>query len=124
MQEQERVFDPEAYKCIPFLEGLNKCSSREEVIRYVDGIVDRFKDDENTPDTIGTGKIFTKTTYVNNGRYDGFVTPQMKVLNGSLGYTYHVYDREYLYLFAEGIRNLHLPNDTNLLPYVMMMLDS
>ena len=124
MEEQKQVFDQEAYKCESFLEGLNRCKTPEEVRRYVDSIVDGFKPSENDPDTIGTGVFFSRDAYVNNGQYDGFINPQMKILNGTLGYAYHIYDREYLYLFAIGIRNMNLPNDTCLLPYVMKMLDS
>ncbi len=124
MNEKKMRFDPEAYKCIPFLEGLNKCKTNEELVRYVDSIVDEFRSSENDPNTIGTGVFFTGQAYVNNGEYKDFIKPQMKILNASLGYAYHIYDREYLYSFAYGIRRLNLPNDTNLLPYVMLFLDS
>ena len=122
--ESKIIFDSEAYKCVSFLEGLNKCNTKEEIDSYVDSIVDGFPYDENTPNTIGTGMLFSRTAYTNGGLYNGFIHPSIKILNATFGYSYHIYDRDYLYTFAYGIRKLNLPNDTNLLPYVMRMLDS
>lgn len=118
------LFDTETYKCSSFLEGLSKCNSNEDIKKYVDSIVDSFPHD-NTPKTIGTSKgIFSKVSYKNDGEYNGFIEPETKISNASLGYSYHIYDRDYLYSFAYGIKKLDMPNDTNLLPYIMKYLDS
>ena len=124
-QSSNVVFDPEAYNCTSFMEGLNKCRTKEEIIQYVDSIVDSFPHDENTPDQIGTsGNIFSEVAYTNNGEYNGFIDPSIKITNATLGYSYHIYDRDYLYAFATGIRSQNFPSKTNLLPYVMQYLDS
>lgn len=119
------VFDTETYKCSSFLEGLSKCNSNEDIKKYVDSIVNSFPHDENTPKIIGASEnIFSKASYTNDGEYNGFIDPTIKISNATLGYSYHIYDRDYLYSFAYGVRSLNLPNDTNLLPYVMKYLDS
>ncbi len=123
-KSSKQVFDTEAYKCNSFLERLNKCNSNEDIINFVDGIVNSFPHDENTPKQIGTlGSFFSKTSYTNNGEYNGFIDPLIKISNATVGFSYHIYDRDYLYSFAYGLRKLNLPIDTNLLPYVMKYLD-
>lgn len=121
----KQVFDTETYKCNSFLEGLSKCNSNEDIINFVDSIINSFPHDENTPEQIGaSGSFFSKTSYTNNGEYNGFIDPSLKISNATVGFSYHIYDRDYLYSFAYGLRKLNLPNDTNLLPYVMKYLDS
>lgn len=120
-----QVFDTEAYKCSSFLEELNKCNSNEDIVKFVDSIVNRFTHDESAPEQIGTsGSFFSKTAYTNGGTYNGFIDPSIKISNATTGFSYHIYDRDYLYAFALGIRKLNLPSDTNLLPFVMKYLDS
>lgn len=124
-QSPKPVFDPEAYKCRAFIEGLNKCNSKDELIKYVDSIVDSFPHDEDTPDRIGTsGSLFSSVSYTNNGEYRGFIDPSVKITNATLGYSYHIYDRDYLYAFAYGIRKKKYPSDKSLLPHVMKFLDA
>lgn len=118
------VFDPEAYKCSSFIEGLNKCNSKEDIIKYVDSIVDSFPHNDGTPDRIGTsGNMFSNISYTNNGEYNGFIDPSIKITNATFGYSYHIYDRDYLYAFAYGIRKQNFSSDQSLLPYVMKYLD-
>lgn len=124
-QIKKPSFDPEAFKCTSFLEGLNRCNSFEEIKQYIDRIVDGFPVDSNSPKQIGTcNGFFAKEAYVNGGEYSGFIHPSIRITNSNVGFSYHIYDREYLYAFAYGLRRLNLPNDTNLLPYVLMFLDS
>lgn len=124
-KSSNQVFDSEAYKCSAFLEKLNKCNSKEDIIKYVDSIVNGFTHDENTPEQIGTsGGLFSTTAYTNGGTYNGFIDPSIKISNASLGFSYRIYDKDYLYSFALGIRKLNLPSDTSLLPFVMKYLDS
>lgn len=124
-KSSKQVFDTEVYKCNSFLEGLSKCNSNEDIINFVDGIVNSFPHDENTPEQIGaSGSFFSKTSYANNGEYNGFIDPLIKISNATVGFSYHIYDRDYLYSFAYGLRKLNLPIDTNLSPYVMKFLDS
>ncbi len=119
------IFDIDAYKCNSFLEGLNKCNSNEDIINFVDGIVDNFPQDDNIPEQIGsTGSLFAKTSYINNGEYNGFINPSIKISNSTIGFSYRIYDRDYLYYFAYGLRKLNLSIDTNILPYIMKYLDS
>ena len=123
-QSPKPVFDPEAYKCRAFIEGLNKCNSKDDIVKYVDSIVDSFPHDDETPEKIGTGSLFFSVAYTNNGEYNGFIDPSIKITNATLGYSYHIYDREYLYAFAYGIRKQNFPSDKSLLPYVMKYLDA
>lgn len=123
-QSPKPVFDPEAYKCSSFIEGLNKCNSKEDIIKYVDSIVDSFPHNDETPDRIGTsGNMFSNVSYTNNGEYNGFIDPSIKITNATFGYSYHIYDRDYLYAFAYGIRKQNFSSDQSLLPYVMKYLD-
>ena len=72
-KNSNQVFDIEAYKCGSFLEELNKCNSNEDIVKFVDSIVNSFTHDENTPAQIGTsGSLFSKTAYTNGGTYNGF----------------------------------------------------
>lgn len=124
-KSSKQIFDTETYKCSSFLEGLNKCNSNEDIIIFVDSIVNSLPHDKNTPKQIGTSEgFFSKTSYTNNGEYNGFIDPTIKISNATAGFSYHIYDRDYLYSFAYGLRKLNLPSDTNLLPYVMQYLDS
>lgn len=121
----KQVFDTEVFKCNSFLERLNKCNSTEDIIKFVDSIVNSFPHDENTPEQIGTSEnLFSKTIYTNGGIFTGFIDPSIKISNATIGFSYHIYDRDYLYSFAYGLRKLNLPVDTNLLPFVMKYLDS
>ena len=124
-KSSKQVFDTESYKCSSFLNELNKCNSNRDIINFVDSIVNSFPDVENTPKQIGSsGSLFSKSVYTNDGEYNGFINPSIKILNATTGYSYHIYDNDYLYYFAYCLRKLNLPNDTNLLPYVMKYLDS
>lgn len=118
------LFDAEAYKCSSFLEGLSKCNSNEDIKKFVDSIVDSFPHYENTPEQIGTSENFySKTPYINDGEYNGFIDPTIKISNATVGFNYRIYDRNYLYSFAYELRKLNLQSNTNLLPYVMRFLD-
>ena len=112
------------YRCIPFLEELNKCKTGIELIKYIDSIVDSFVYDENTPRKIGTSGMLSKNAYKNEGQYNGFIDSSIEVSNSSLGYNYRIYDRDYLYQFAIGVRQAKLPTDSDLLPWIMNFLDS
>lgn len=117
----EKVFDYDACKCASFLDGLKKCTSREDIVKYVDSIVDGFNYD-NIPETIVAGNLYKE--YVNDGEYRGFIHPSIKIVNNNIaGFTYHIYDREYLYNFANSLKNFNLSNDDNLILYVMRYLD-
>ena len=109
-----------------FLSKLNQCKTPKEVVRYIDEIVDSFNTKENMPEIIGvTPSLFHKpdNTYINGGMYSGFINPKTKISYETLGYQYHIYDKDYLYEFAIGIRKLNLPDNTNLLQYVLPFLD-
>ena len=107
-----------------FLSRLNACKTPDEVKQYIDSIVEDFKIEKNEPEMIGTtGKMFSNTAYCNNGVFSGFISPKTKISNSTLGAAYHIYDKDYLYEFAIGIRKMNLPENTNLLQYVMPFLD-
>lgn len=123
MDDDTNRFDISEYKCPKFLTGLNKCNTKDEVISYVDGIVDDLST-ADVPKRIGTSGFFsTGNVYLNDGKYTGFITPSIKISSSNIGYCYHIYDRDYLYSFALGIRGRNLPTDTSLFPYVMPYLD-
>lgn len=127
MVDDTTKFDISEYKCFKFLTGLNKCNTKNEVISYVDGIVDGIVDDlsvVDVPERIGTRRLFsTDNDYLNDGKYTDFITPRIKISNSNIGYCYHIYDRDYLYSFAIGIRGRNLSPDTFLFTYVMTYLD-
>ena len=123
--KNQHVFDSEEFKCPNFLAGLSKCKNNRDIVNYVNSIVDSFPPDENTPKNIGTSEsIISTSSYVNGGEYNGFIYPSIKISYSTIGYSYHIYDRNYLYSFAYGIRKLNLPNDALILRYVMNFLDS
>lgn len=118
------VFDPEAYNCSNFLTELNKCKNAPEVKAFIDTIVNSFQYPKNTPKMIGSS---SSQLFLNNGIYDNFINPQIAICPQviiSNGFRYHIYDNEYLYDFAIGIRKMNLSANANLLPMVMKFLDS
>lgn len=107
-----------------FLSELNTCKTPNEVKKYIDSIVEDFKIEKNETEMFGsTGNPFSNTAFCNNGIYSGFISPKTKISNATLGAAYHIYDKDYLYEFAIGIRKMNLPENTNLLQYVMPFLD-
>lgn len=124
VQNSKSSFDSKAYQCENFIEGLNKCNSRNQVIEYIDNIINKFPIEQNKPKIIGTpGNLMSKNTWSNGGRYNGFIDPSIKISNATLGYSYQIYDNDYLYDFAIGIRKMNLKSNSNILPYVMKFLD-
>ena len=122
-QQQEETSN-ELNNEIVFLDGLNKCNNLEELKLYVDSIIDKIQEQQFSTKAIGATKnIFTKNTYENGGYYDGFISPNIEILNSNGGLGYHIYDRDYLYEFARDIRGYNLDSNTNLLPYIMPFLD-
>lgn len=124
MTDNKNAFDISEYKCSEFLTGLNNCTTEDEIISYVDNIVDNLSSDD-VPSVLGvTDKIIgPEDKYLNSGRFDGFIVPSIKFSNSNINYGYHMYDRDYLYEFAIKVGKLKLPVDTSLLSYVMPYLD-
>ncbi len=119
-----QFFSKDAYKCNSFLSGLKKCNSNEDIINFVDSIVNGFPLDENVKQIGAPSGLFVQSPYLNDGKYSGFIHPSIKILNATAGFGYRIYDRDYLYAFAYGLRKLDLPEETNILPYVMKYLNS
>ena len=120
----KRVFDTEAYKCGTFLEKLNNCNSCDDIVSLVNGIVESMSHDETPPKQIGAAtSIFSRTAYASDEEFKGFIIPSIKISGSAVGYSYHIYDNNYLYDFALRIRKLNLSKDTSLLPFVMRYLD-
>ena len=82
---------------IAFLDGLNKCNNLEELKLYVDSIIDKIQEQQFSTKAIGATKnIFAKNTYENGGYYDGFISPDIKILNSNGGLGYHIFGLSYL----------------------------
>lgn len=119
-----QTFDGQRFNNNYFLSELNKCQTRNEVINLVDAIVEGFKREGPNPNIIGsTGNMFSKVAYSNGGVFYGFIDPTVKISNATVGFSYHIYDRDYLYSFALGIRKMNLSKNANLFQYVMRFLD-
>lgn len=120
-EDKKRTFDGEAIKCHSFIEGLNRCTSDEEIKAYVDSIVDAFPPDDVRE--LGTKAMFSKEAYSNNGHYNGFIGENVKLSNSTIGYSYHIYDRDYLYDFASKVRGMNLLDGKEIIPYVIDYLN-
>ena len=113
-----------------FLEGLNKCPTKdiEKIQQYVDGIVDNLLKQQTIKKHIGAKRGIKLAgqgnIYEDNGYYDQFISPETQILNDTLGSGYHIYDRDYLYQFAKGIRSLNLNKDADVLQHIMPFLDN
>ncbi len=109
-----------------FLEGLNKCNTSEELKQFVDNSVDKIIEQQTETKLIGAqnGINLTGKIYKDNGYFDKFISPETQILNDSIGSGFHIYDRDYLYQFANGIKSLNLSANSNILQYIMPFLDS
>lgn len=108
-----------------FLGGLNKCNTTEELHQYINNIIDAILRQQTSAKLIGArkGMSFSGKSYQGGGYYDKFISPETQILNDTLGSGYHIYDREYLYEFAEGIRRMKLHEESEILQYIMPFLD-
>lgn len=108
-----------------FLGGLNKCNTTEELQQYINNIIDAILRQQTSAKLIGArkGMNLSGELYQDGGYYDKFISPETQILNDTLGSGYHIYDREYLYEFAEGIRRMKLDKDFGILQYIMPFLD-
>ncbi len=104
-----------------FLEGLNKCNTSEELKQFVDKSIDNIIEQQTETKLIGAqnGINFTGNIYKDNGYFDKFISPETQILNDSIGSGFHIYDRDYLYQFANGIKSLNLSVNSNILQYIM-----
>ena len=107
-----------------FLEGLNKCNTSEELQQYVNTIIDNILGEQTTTKFIGARKGITGNLYQDNGYFDKFISPETQILNDTIGSGFHIYDRDYLYQFANGIKSLNLSANSNILQYIMPFLDN
>ena len=118
---KKKIFDGEAIKCQSFIERLNKCTTDEEIKAYVDSIVEAFP--QSDVKELGTKAMFSKGAYSNNGQYNGFIGENIKLSNSTLGYSYHIYDRDYLYNFASKVKDMNLKEGKEVIPYVLEYLN-
>ena len=109
-----------------FLDGLNKCNTSEELQQYVNTIIDNILEKQTKTELIGARKgiNLTGNIYQDNGYFDKFISPETEVLNDTIGSGFHIYDRDYLYEFANGIKSLNLSANSNILQYIMPFLDN
>lgn len=107
-----------------FLEGLNKCNTSEELQQYVNTIIDNILGEQTTTKFIGARKGITGNLYQDNGYFDKFISTETQILNDTIGSGFHIYDRDYLYQFANGIKSLNLSANSNILQYIMPFLDN
>lgn len=119
-------FNGQRFNNNSFLSELNKCQTETEVRSLVDKTVNSFKIENNIPEIIGSsGNPFSKTAYSNDGIFTGFIYPETKISNATTGFSYRIYDKDYLYSFALGIKKMNLSEDNaNLFQYIMPFLDS
>ena len=107
-----------------FIEKINACTTDDEIKSVIDNIVNEINHQKTNTRSIGvTNSPIAQKTYLENGYYSDFINPNIKISNATLGYGYHIYDNEYLYEFAKGIKKLHLSDSKYLLNYIMPFLD-
>lgn len=108
-----------------FLDELNKCNTPEEVQQYIDKIVNRIEEQQTFTKLIGArkGMNLTGALYQDGGYYDKYISPETQIINDTIGSGFHIYDRDYLYQFANGIKSLNLNTASNVLQYIMPFLD-
>lgn len=109
-----------------FLDGLNKCNTPDEIKQYIDKIVNRIEEQQTFTKLIGArrGMSAGGTLYQDGGYYDNYISPETQILNDTLGSGFHIYDRDYLYQFANEIKSLNLNTDSNVLRHIMPFLDN
>lgn len=106
-----------------FIKRVNACSTEEELNTYIDSLVDK---QESNYERDAIGIIDGRTLCFNNGYYDFFIKPEIKIRWDTDYPTYHIYDRDYLYEFASYIKRLKLNENTNpmaVAAYVYLFLD-
>lgn len=114
----------ENYHESKFIEKINECHSYGEIKQTVDRIVEKLSSESKDVKELGARLgLFGKSAF-SVTHYGDFITPKTTIGGSSLGdVSYHIYDNDYLYDFAMGIKRQNLPNDANLLQQIMPMLD-
>ena len=109
-----------------FIDSINNCNSYQEMTNLIDERVKELSSQSKKVARMGAKQgVMGKSAFSGITHYDGFITPET-IIDGSWdgGITYHIYDNDYLYRFASGIKRQSLPKNANLLQQIMPMLDS
>ncbi len=109
-----------------FIDSINNCNSYQEMINLIDKRVKELSSQSKKVARMGAKQgVMGRSAFSSITHYDGFITPET-IIDGSWdgGITYHIYDNDYLYRFASGIKRQNLPKNANLLQQIMPMLDS
>ena len=109
-----------------FIDSINNCNSYQEMTNLIDKRVKELSSRSQKVARMGAKQsLFGNSAFSIITHYDGFITPET-IIDGSWdgGISYHIYDNDYLYHFASGIKRQNLPKNANLLQQIMPMLDS
>ena len=123
-QDDDSVEQGENYHESNFIEKINECHNYGEMKQTVDEIVEKLSSESKDVKELGARLgLFGKSAF-SVTHYGDFITSKTVISGSSLGdVSYRIYDNDYLYDFAMGIKRQNLPNDANLLKQIMPMLN-